>query len=445
MLSGAPTSGATPSHGDAAASAAPADAAGRAAQEHKQGLQKAACRCYALYSSLDPASIYGHGHHSSHRASLDSRAAGSAGALAMDRSGFVRLLQEAHICKASGRCQVEGRGGSGGGRCVPGRMRIASGRNRACGCSGAEVQSLCSCFPTKYQPLMAKTALPPTVALRAHPTPSVPYETCIKLFCALCSGRVSLHLHAGKHAQWRQPAGTALDQAAPAAAEGAAPGWQPAIGAEQRQSTFARGVTAHRLEQMGVAPKGGAEQGQVQPGEGRRRQLEAAAEAGQPVDGHQWRADEEQQPLRFTAAAAFVGGGSDESSRDSNSGSSSGSSCEIEGGGRESNSTAKFDESKSSAGSSNGRSSAAIWSIGSGSCNADSMGVAVGTRGMFVADSAPQPARPCLSARHFAEALRRLATVAFPKIANKETAWRLLLERHIAPAVARRRNRWSGL
>jgi hypothetical protein len=49
--------------------------------------------------------------------------------------------------------------------------------------------------------------------------------------------------------------------------------------------------------------------------------------------------------------------------------------------------------------------------------------------------------RPCLTLLQFEEAVRRLAIAKFQRIANHTTTWRLLVERHMTPAVQRRHNR----
>ncbi|GBF99034.1 hypothetical protein Rsub_11979 [Raphidocelis subcapitata] len=257
----------------------------------------------------------------------------------------------------------------------------------------------------------------------------VPMAECLRLFQGLADGTTPI-----------LPPGAPRGGRA-AAAGGDAPRPQ-AMGAGQRQSTFMRGVTTQRLAQLGVDAAGAAQRLSAQ--ERAREEEEAgrrAAGAGCGAAGRRARRVGRRasgKAARPKSSGEAGSGGEDTSSGtdDSGSGKSSGS----ESGDGASSAPASGDGSASSG-------TAGTGSGGGGSASADARVPTAASAEPAAgrpAAAPPRRARPCLTPQQFAEAVRRLAVAKFPRIANKETAWKLLVERHIAPAVQRRRNQFDA-
>jgi hypothetical protein len=208
----------------------------------------------------------------------------------------------------------------------------------------------------------------------------VPLAACLRIFRGLSSSRIPV----------QAPGGPGRGRPRAAAAGGS-----PAAASEsERRSSFKLGVTAHRLALLGVGTAADAAAGH------------AAEEAGPPHP---------EAAIAQDSGSGDAGDGSSESDSTANSDTVSdgtASSCE-----------------HSSEGSGNSGSGG-----GSSTPGSDAEPPAPAQR----TDGARRPRRPVLSPAQFAEALRRLAAAAFPKIANKATAWRLLMERSVLPLAARR-------
>jgi len=416
-------------------------------------LCKTVAQCYALYSSLDGQYVYGshaqqsgaadrttrsgtstshassmqaavqQHHHHHHQQQQQQQQLDGSQALALDLPAFRRLLVDARICGAKRR-------------------------HTAVGAAAGEGDG------------------------------SVSVSDCQQLFEGLVSGATPIQSPVTpnpQQARGRNAAAVGRNtggiSAAAATAGGVGSNSPDAVRAsltkEQRQSTFMRAVAAERLAQLGVDPNGTSQHAQRDERRERRRvekkvaarkhgrKASAAAkgrrkrsEAG--VEGSSSSSVDEEE----SAANAHASGG--------DSSSSAAEDASAEGTGERGALTASSSDAETNSSSSAETSSAPGTGDSNGSPSAtttkpstaattdrartDQQPLAALFSSCIDANASPsqaQPRRPCLTPVQFQEAVRRLAVVKFPRIANKSTAWRLLVERHIAPALQRRRNRFD--
>jgi hypothetical protein len=271
---------------------------------------------------------------------------------------------------------------------------------------------------------------------------SIPRAEATALFRELASGRGTL----GPPPDSRQRLGSS---AAPEGRAGAtAGGWAgPAGGGASpaRQSTFSRAVAAERLAELGLDTADAAEGAEGLAGRAVPEPVEGGARVGgsraaansrgpgavaPPLDRPEIAGSSGRGCIQSsTSTSSSNGGGCTQSSGCGSPGSVTPRSSDASSG--EFTSTASSGGSSSDGGSSSARSNPEARAAAAGGAPAGAPHAPVGA------------GRACLTGEQFADALRRLAAAKFPRIANKGRAWQLLVERHVMPAVQRRRNRWG--